>query len=71
MKALLDCGGFGEAARISGIFRCTFTDSIPDDLYGYAAIAQGLQMVSGTTFSAGHTATRAEALVMLYQLMSR
>lgn len=71
VKALLDCSGFGEAAQISGIFRCTFTDSIPDDLYGYAAIAQGLQMVSGTTFSSSRSATRLEALTMLYRLMSR
>lgn len=76
VKVLLDNGGYGEAAQISGIFRCTFSDAqdIPEAYYGYAAIAQGLHMVSGDEagrFAAGQTATREEAISMLYQFMAR
>ena len=76
VKALLDYGGYGAAAQIPGIFRCTYADeaSIPAELYGYAAIAQGLGVVKGDgsgTFAAGRTATRLEAVVMVYQFMDR
>lgn len=76
VKALLDYGGYGIAAQIPGIFRCTFADeaAIPAELYGYAAIAQGLGVVQGDgsgNFAAGRTATRLEALVMVYQFMDR
>ena len=76
VKVLLDYGGYGAAARIPGIFRCTFADeaAIPDSLYGYAAIAQGLGVVQGDgsgSFAAARTATRLEAIVMVYQFMAR
>lgn len=75
VKTILDHGGYGNAAQIPGIFRCTFTDAneIPDTYYGYAAIAQGLHMVSGDEtgrFAANQTATREEAIGMLYQFMA-
>lgn len=75
-KALLDWGGYGNAAVIPGIFRCTFADQgdIPAEYYGYAAIAQGLGMVQGDgagRFLPNRTAVRLEAVVMLYQLMDR
>ncbi|MGO5115194.1 YcdB/YcdC domain-containing protein [Candidatus Avoscillospira sp. LCP25S3_F1] len=76
VQYLLDANGFGEAARLPDIFRCDYTDaaSIPDALFGYAAIAQGLGMVtgdSGGNFSAGRTVTRLETIAMLYRLLSR
>ena len=76
VKVLLDWGGYGNAAVIPGIFQCSFTDQgdIPAGYYGYAAIAQGLNMVQGDgegRFWPNRTATRLEAVVMLYQLMAR
>ena len=75
-RVLLDYGGYGSAAAIPGIFRCTFTDegSIPAEYYGYAAIAQGLGMVAGDgqgRFAPTRTATRIEAISMLYQFLAR
>ena len=75
-RVLLDWGGYGNAAIIPGIFQCSFTDrgNIPAEYYGYAAIAQGLGMVQGDAagrFLPNRTATRLEAVVMLYQLMDR
>ena len=73
VKMLLDCAGYGAAAKLQGIFTCSFTDreDIPDGLLGYAALAQGLGAVTGGSFDAGRTVTRAEAAVMLYNLMRR
>ena len=76
VRTLLDYGGYGAAAQIPGIFRCSFADeaAIPAEYYGYAAIAQGLGMVQGDgggNFAAGRVATRIEAVVMLYQFMNR
>ena len=75
-RVLLDWGGYGNAAIIPGILQCSFTDrgDIPAEYYGYAAIAQGLGMVQGDAagrFLPNRTATRLEAVVMLYQLMDR
>lgn len=75
-KVLLDWGGYGNAAVIPGIFRCTFTDQgdIPAEYYGYAAIAQGLGVVQGDAlgrFLPNRTATRLEAVAMLYQFLAR
>lgn len=76
VKMLLDNGGYGKAAQIPDIFRCTFADAdrIPQAYYGYAAIAQGLGIVSGDehgNFAAGQVATREEAIAILYQFMAR
>lgn len=76
IKMLLDSGGYGDVAQLQGIFRCSFTDEggIPAELYGYAALAQGLGIVSGDgagSFAAGREATRAEAVSMLYRFMTR
>ena len=76
VKMLLDSGGYGKAAQIPDIFRCTFADAdrIPQAYYGYAAIAQGLGIVSGDehgNFAAGQVATREEAIAILYQFMAR
>ena len=76
VRLLLDSAGYGAVARLQGIFTCAFADraSIPDELMGYAALAQGFGIVDGDgggRFAAGRTATRAEAAVMLYNFMSR
>ncbi|NCU20767.1 S-layer homology domain-containing protein, partial [Candidatus Falkowbacteria bacterium] len=76
VRLILRAGGYGEVASLSGIYRCAFRDeqSIPAQYYGYAALAQGLGLVSGDSsgnFACGRAATRAEAAVMLYHLMSK
>lgn len=76
VKLILNAGGYKEVANLTGIFRCRFQDerSIPAAYYGYAALAQGLGIVSGDgagSFACDRAATRAEAAVMLYNLMSR
>ncbi len=76
VKLILNAGGYGEVANLTGIFRCSFKDesSIPAEYYGYAALAQGLGLAGGDgsgSFACTRTATRAEAAVMLYNLMSR
>ncbi|MCI8538466.1 MAG: S-layer homology domain-containing protein [Oscillospiraceae bacterium] len=75
IRLILDASGYGPTARLEGIYRTGFTDDndIPAEFYGYAALAQGLGIVSGASGkllpNAG--ATRAEAAVMLFNLMSR
>lgn len=76
VKLILDAAGYGPVARLEGIFRTSFSDDagIPAAYYGYAALAQGLGMVGGTPgsqFRPDAGATRAEAAVMLFNLMSR
>lgn len=76
VRLVLDAMGYGPVAQLEGIYRTRFADDagIPRASYGYAALAQGLGMVSGDTanrFRPGDAATRAQAAVMLYNLMAR
>lgn len=73
VRMLLDGWGFGTAAGLKGIFRTSFTDDadIPADVYGYAALAQGLGLVNGPAFEAKAGLTRAQAAVMLCRLLAR
>ena len=76
VKLLLDATGYGKAAKLEGIYKCSFADEgqIPAQYYGYAAIAQGLGVVGGDrggNFAPNRLATRIEALIMLYNFMSR
>ncbi len=74
VRMLLQGAGFGPVARLQGIFTCAYADrdQIPAELLSWAALAQGLGMVSPEgSFAADRAATRAEAAVMLYNLMSR
>lgn len=74
VRMLLSGAGFGPVARLQGIFTCSYADrdQIPAELLSWAALAQGLGMVSAEgEFAADRAATRAEAAVMLYQLMNR
>ena len=71
VKLLLNAQGLGQAAKLTGIYTCTYTDkaAIPAEDLGYAALAQGIGMVQGT-WAGDRTATRAEAAVMLHKLLS-
>lgn len=76
MALLLDGAGYGRAARLEGIYTCSFADaeSIPAQYRGYAAIAQALGVVGGDgrgNFNASRPATRLEGALMLYNYMSR
>lgn len=76
VRLILRAVGYAHVAELQGIYRTKFADDgeIPADCYGYAALAQGLGMVTGGTdgrLRPNETATRAQAAVMLYQLMSR
>lgn len=74
VKIILDAAGYKKIAAMTGIFRCDFSDagSIPAADYGYAALAQGLGLVRGSSdkaYAAQRTANRGEAIAMLYQYM--
>ncbi len=76
VRMLLDSLGYKEIAKLQGIFRCDFADagSIAEADLGYAALAQGLGLVhgdDGLNYAADRPATRAEAVVMLWQYMKR
>jgi len=76
VKLILNAVGYGPVAQLQGIYRTRFADdhSIPAESYGYVALAQGLGMVAGDASNRflpnAHT-TRAQAAVMLYNLMAR
>lgn len=76
VKLLLDGAGYGPVAQLEGIYRCDYTDAaaIPSADLGYAALAQGLGLVAGDSagrFAPDRTATRVEAIAVIYQYMKR
>lgn len=75
VKLLLNGNGYGHVAQLQGIYHCSYSDeaTIPAQYYGYAALAQGLGVVQsdGSAFAPKRIATRAEAAVMIYNLLSR
>ncbi|MDE6107545.1 MAG: hypothetical protein K2F83_02580, partial [Oscillospiraceae bacterium] len=76
VKLLLDRLGYQEFAGFKGIFRCDFTDAdqIPQELMGYAALSQALELVDGgdaAAFAADTGATRCQAAAMLWKYMSK
>lgn len=76
VKMLLDSLGYKAVANLPGIFRCDYADAdaIPAGHMGYAALAQGLDLVVGDengNYGAGQTALRAEAAVLLWRYLSR
>ena len=72
VRCLLDAAGYGSVARLEGIFTCSYSDrdTISESELGYAALAQGLGLISGT-YAGGSTATRGQAAAMLCRLMER
>lgn len=76
VKMLLNSMGYGEVARLPGIFRCDFADaaSIPEADLGYAALAQGLGIISGDgegNYAPTRSSTRAEAAVLVWNYLKR
>ncbi len=74
VRILLDSLGYRRVANLPGIFRCDFADAdtIPEEYMGYAALAQGLDLVhggEGLAFASDHFATRAEGAMMLWRYM--
>lgn len=72
VKILLNAAGYGDAARLKGIYTCAYSDRdrIPAEDLGYAAIAQALGLASGT-YAAGGGINRGGAAVMLCTLLGR
>ncbi len=73
VKLLLDAAGYGPAARLDGgIFTCGYADkgAIPSEELGYAAMAQALDMASGS-YAGTRSAVRGEAASMLCRLLER
>lgn len=73
IRCLLDAGGYGPAARLQGIYRTDFSDAgdIPEDLLGYAALAQALKIVDSGRLNPGQPATRTDAVLILFAFMGR
>lgn len=73
IRCLLDAGGYGPAARLQGIYRVDFSDAgdIPEELLGYAALAQALKLADGGRLNPGQSAARADAALMLLAFMER
>lgn len=76
IKTLLGASIYGEAAKVKGIYTCSFTDKaqIAEADLGYAALAAGLGIAQGDEFgklNPNSTMTRQEAAVMLYNFMKR
>ncbi len=72
VKMLLNAAGYGSAARLKGIFTCSYSDqsAIPAEDLGYAAIAQALGMAEGS-YLGTRTANRGEAASMLCRVLER
>ena len=70
VKMLVRASRYGDAAELEGIWLSEFTDVTEMD-EGYAAIAKGLGLVSGTVFDPATLCTRAMAAQFLYGFMSR
>ncbi|HWQ51569.1 MAG TPA: YcdB/YcdC domain-containing protein [Terriglobales bacterium] len=72
IRCLLRAAGFRKSAELVGIWNPGFSDEIPQEYMGYAAIARGLGLVKGGfdgKFAANRTANRAEAGIILYAFM--
>ncbi|MBR5153078.1 MAG: S-layer homology domain-containing protein [Clostridia bacterium] len=74
VRLILNGTGYRKVANLEGIFKTGFTDDgvIPREGYGYVALAQGLGIVNGDEgryFYPLSPTTRAEAAVMVYNLM--
>ena len=72
-KMLVAVAGYSKAAALDGIFLNPFTDEVPDDLLGAAAIAWKLGFISPDdegSFNAGGTVTRDEAIICAYNYLN-
>lgn len=75
IRYLLRAMGITEVAEIPGIYVCDFADSgdISPELLGYCAIAKGFKIVKGSDgcLYPQQNITRAEALAMIYNYLTR
>lgn len=76
VKMLLDSMGYRHVAGLKGIFRCDFADAdtIAAEQLGYAALAQGLGLVTGDSqnnYAPDRPAVRCEGAVLLWKAMKR
>ena len=76
VKLLLDAGGYRPAAQLQGIYRTDFSDQkdIPENMLGYAALAQAMKVVQGDgegRLNPSQSATRGDAAMMLLAFMQR
>ena len=74
IRTIISMSGYGRPAAIPGIFQTSFNNaaSIPSNLFGYIAIAQGLGMLPERgNFDHSEILTREEAAVILYHFMDR
>ena len=76
VRILVEALGYGEVARLTGIFRTGFADDagIPAAAYGHVALAKGMGLVMAdrtNCFRPNDAATRAQAAVMLCRFMER
>jgi hypothetical protein len=73
VKIIIDAMGYGDAARIKGIFKCPLSDAdkISDDCYGYVTLAYGFGLtgIFGNTFNPQAILTREEAAALVYEYM--
>lgn len=72
---LLRVMGMQKVAELPGIYRCDFSDEseITPALYGYCALAKGFGIVNGANqqLQPQKTATRAEAVTLIYQYLTK
>ena len=75
IRYLLRAMGIGEVAEIEGIFVCDFKDAdmISKGRIGYCAIAKGYNIIGGSDgmLYPKEKTTRAEALAMIYNYLTR
>jgi len=76
VRMLVTCTGYGKTADLPGIYKTSFKDEagISAADLGYIATAQGMGLVRGDEkgmFNPNDTATREQAIMVLYNFMSR
>lgn len=72
IRYLLNALGYGEFAKIPGIFNCPFND-VTEENKGYGAIAAGLKLVNSETdtFYSATNLKRGDSLIIMYNYLTR
>ncbi len=72
VRYLLNALGYGEFAKIPGIFNCPFND-VSEENKGYGAIAAGLKLVNSETdtFYGASNLKRGDSLIIIYNYLTR
>lgn len=70
LKMMLNASRYGDAAALTGVWTCDFTDVSDEDM-AYGALAQALGLASGDQLDPSGVCTRAMAAEFLYAFMSR